>query len=376
MIFLILIQINIKYSRLVCGMFVKSFNIVLDHIKNKLSIITRHIPTTRLLCECELYAPANYDNDPQIKELMDNFNKQTQQRFHEYDERMKTTRQKCRERCVKEIQKIILKDKLEKQMAEQLTTLETKIDTDDIPTCICEKSLEDKMEKECLKCGYGLGTVAPTVGLIGSVAVNAWKTTEIAAATKAAIDKGLALGKIAGDIEGATKLIKLIESTFDVQNIAGQPLVSYFTTTPFNKASIITEALFNEYLDICLPIFTGSLPVRGVRYNISSPICTFVNKGMVARVGIGVSPKNFIKTTVEEAVAEGTQAAETEAAKVAAAEKAAILETSKKAIETTSYNWYTTIGYSITAILIIVLIMVIIYKILRYRRKYLYIILA
>ncbi|ETW32016.1 hypothetical protein PFFCH_00542 [Plasmodium falciparum FCH/4] len=44
-----------------------------------------------------------------MKEVIDNFNKQTQQRFHEYDERMKTTRQKCKDKCDKEIQKIILK---------------------------------------------------------------------------------------------------------------------------------------------------------------------------------------------------------------------------------------------------------------------------
>ncbi|SOV84075.1 rifin PIR protein, putative [Plasmodium reichenowi] len=118
--------------------------------RNHKSSTPRHtpkIPTTRLLCECELYAPANYDSDPQMKEVIENFNKQTQQRFEEYDERMKTTRQKCKEQCDKEIQKIILKDKLEKQMEEQLSTLETKIHTDDIPTCVCKKSVAEKTEK-------------------------------------------------------------------------------------------------------------------------------------------------------------------------------------------------------------------------------------
>ncbi|ETW33151.1 hypothetical protein PFTANZ_06132, partial [Plasmodium falciparum Tanzania (2000708)] len=96
--------------------------------------ILQHTPTTRVLCECELYTPANYDNDPQMKEVMDNFNRQTQQRFHEYDERMVEKRMQCKDKCDKEIQKIILKDKLEKQMKQELTTLETKITTDDIPT--------------------------------------------------------------------------------------------------------------------------------------------------------------------------------------------------------------------------------------------------
>ncbi|EUR67447.1 hypothetical protein PFBG_04127 [Plasmodium falciparum 7G8] len=327
--------------------------------------------TTRTLCECELYAPASYDSDPQMKEVMDNFNKQTQQRFHEYDERMKTTRQKCREKCDKEIQKIILKDKLEKQMVEQFSTLQTDIQSDSIPTCICEKSLEDKMEKGCLRCGGVLGGgIAPTFGLIGSVAINMWKTTEIAAATQEAIAKGLALGKIAGDIEGAAKVVELVKSTFGVSTLDGRSLVSYFTTTPFNKVSIITEALFNEYFDICLPSFTGLVPVHGVRYNSSSPICTFVNKGMAAKkVGTVFSPKNFIKTIVEEAVAGAEQAAETEAARVTATEKLAIETVEKEAIEAASYNLYSAIGYSVIAILIIVLILVIIYLILRYRRK-------
>ncbi|KOB87121.1 hypothetical protein PFDG_03199, partial [Plasmodium falciparum Dd2] len=49
---------------------------------------TLNTQTNRSLCECELYPPANYDNDPQMKEVMDNFNKQTQQRFHEYNDLM------------------------------------------------------------------------------------------------------------------------------------------------------------------------------------------------------------------------------------------------------------------------------------------------
>ncbi|SOV84165.1 rifin PIR protein, putative [Plasmodium reichenowi] len=79
---------------------------------------TPKITTTRLLCECELYVPVNYDNDPQMKKAMQQFEDRTTQRFHEYNEHMKTTRQKCKDKCDKEIQKIILKDKLEKKMEE------------------------------------------------------------------------------------------------------------------------------------------------------------------------------------------------------------------------------------------------------------------
>ncbi|ETW27267.1 hypothetical protein PFFCH_05306 [Plasmodium falciparum FCH/4] len=39
----------------------------------------------------------NYDNDPEMKEMMENFDRQTSQRFKEYDERMIEKRQKCKE---------------------------------------------------------------------------------------------------------------------------------------------------------------------------------------------------------------------------------------------------------------------------------------
>ncbi|KNC38088.1 erythrocyte membrane protein 1 [Plasmodium falciparum RAJ116] len=144
----------------------------------------------RSLCECELYT-SMYDDDPQMKEVMDNFNRQTQQRFHEYDERMVEKRMQCKDKCDKDIQKIILKDKLEKQMKQELTTLETKINTDDIPTCICEKSMVDKMEKNCMKCAQNLGgIVAPSSGVLAGIAEGAlivWKPGALDAAIAAAL---------------------------------------------------------------------------------------------------------------------------------------------------------------------------------------------
>ncbi|SPJ10086.1 rifin PIR protein,putative [Plasmodium sp. DRC-Itaito] len=87
---------------------------ILVYTHNKPSITAHHttkIPNTRLLCECELYAPVNYDNDPQMKRVMQQFEDRASERLRDYDERMKTTRQKCREQCDKESQKIILKKK-------------------------------------------------------------------------------------------------------------------------------------------------------------------------------------------------------------------------------------------------------------------------
>ncbi|KOB88499.1 hypothetical protein PFDG_02508 [Plasmodium falciparum Dd2] len=147
--------------------------------------------TTRLLCECELYAPSNYDNDPEMKAVMQGFDRQTSQRFEEYNERLLENKQKCKDQCDKEIQKIILKDKLEKELMNKFATLQTDISINDIPTCVCEKSIADKVEKGCLRCGGVLGGgVAPSVGLLGGIgeaAISVLKPLAIEAAKKAAV---------------------------------------------------------------------------------------------------------------------------------------------------------------------------------------------
>ncbi|MBZ2160257.1 hypothetical protein K1I93_09380, partial [Streptococcus australis] len=108
-----------------------------------------------------------YDDDPEMKEIMHDFDRQTSRRFEEYEERMITQRQKYKEQRDKDIQQIILKDKI-------------------------EKSLEEKVEKVCLICGCGLGGgVAPFVGLFGGLAVNELKKAAAAAATEAGIKKAI-----------------------------------------------------------------------------------------------------------------------------------------------------------------------------------------
>ncbi|ETW15041.1 hypothetical protein PFFVO_06044, partial [Plasmodium falciparum Vietnam Oak-Knoll (FVO)] len=328
---------------------------------------TKLIRAHRTLCECELYALSNYDNDPEMKEVMQQFEDRTSQRFHEYDERMKTTRQKCKDKCDKEIQNIILKDKIDKELTEKFATLQTDIQSDSIPTCICEKSLEDKMEKECLKCAQNLGgIVAPSTGVLGEIAalaVNAWKTTEIAAATKAAIDKGLALGKIAGDIAGVNELIQGINTEFGVSTLGGRSLELVFDTENYTNVLLISESIQTEYYGSECASF---LFLSGT----NKPICTFVNKRIVdTSVGIGVSPKNFIETTVQTIVKNAKNAAEAKAADVAAAKTPTLEAKNIAAVEATTTPYYTPIIVSIVAIVVIILIMVIIYLILRYRRK-------
>ncbi|CZT99707.1 rifin [Plasmodium falciparum NF54] len=323
-------------------------------------ITPRHTKTTRSLCECKLYSPANYDSDPQMKEVMENYNRQTSDRFKEYDERMKTTRQKCREQCDKEIQKIILKDKLEKQMEQQLTKLETKITTEDIPTCVCEKSLADKVEKGCLKCGYGLGTVAPTVGLIGSVAVNVWKTTEIAAAIAAAEKTGAAQGAAAGLKAGVDAVITGLKER-GVGLLCPKLLESIGDTIHYTDDGQIAKIILENLSTNC-----------GVGNSLDKGTCMKIRikLGMILPDDKIAPPDNIhIRQMMKEIVYEAKQASDVVAKNTADKVTKAAIKTSTEAIDAATYNWYTTISYSITAILIIVLIMVIIYLILRYRRK-------
>ncbi|KNC38120.1 rifin [Plasmodium falciparum RAJ116] len=282
---------------------------------------------------------------------------------------MKTTRQECKEQCEKDIQKIILKDKLEKQMAQQLTTLETKIDTDDIPTCICEKSLEDKMEKECLKCAQNLGgIVAPSTGVLGEIAalaVNAWKTTEIAAATKAAIAEGAAQGLAAGTKAGIKVVMDGLCRDFGLSAVDVNQLGLVFDTENYTNVLFISGSIKTEYSRlVCGDIISSSVPKK--------PFCTFVNKRIVDTsvvVGRGVSANEFIETTAQNMVSEAESVAAAKSAKVTAAKTAEFTTRNIAAVEATTTPYYTPIIVSIVAIVVIILIMVIIYLILRYRRK-------
>ncbi|ETW51044.1 hypothetical protein PFMALIP_00909 [Plasmodium falciparum MaliPS096_E11] len=210
---------------------------ILVNTHKKPSITPRHIQTTRLLCECELFAPQNYDNDPEMKCVMQQFHDRTTQRFQEYDERLQEKRQICKDTCDKEIQKIILKDKLEKELTEKLSALHTNITTNDIPTCVCEKTVADKVEKTCLKCGGVLGGGIPGLGLIGGSALYV-------AAVKSSVELGIKMGMetVISNLKGLWGLTKLIDA---------KVIEEFVTPINYcNKTSII-EFLQNINNNLC-----------------------------------------------------------------------------------------------------------------------------
>ncbi|SPJ10034.1 rifin PIR protein, putative [Plasmodium sp. DRC-Itaito] len=284
------------------------------HNNNKSCITPCHTQINRSLCECELHMP-NYDNDPQMKEVMEIFNKQTQQRFQEYDDRMKTTRQKCKDRCDKEIQKIILKDKLEKQMAQQLTTLETKIDANNIPTCIFEKSMADKVEKGCLRCGgvFG-GGVMPGLGLIGVNRVYILANYNI-------INEfiGKTIQGLNDDIPGMARLF-------------GDKIAQIVTPETYDQPMALVKTILTAKEKLCA--------------------CSGMDDQLLCK-GISESFTKSLPSRIQGAVDQGVYAAK-----------------EMSATPTTPTTFLTNpIILSAIAIFVIVLVMVIIYLILRYRRK-------
>ncbi|ETW46025.1 hypothetical protein PFMALIP_05911 [Plasmodium falciparum MaliPS096_E11] len=326
---------------------------------------TLKIPITRLLCECELYTPANYDDDPQMKKVMKNFNRQTQQRFHEYDERMKTTRQKCKDKCDKEIQKIILKDKLEKELMDKFATLQTDIQSDAIPTCVCEKSVADKVEKGCLKCGSILGSAMPEVGSIGGsllYALDAWKVAALKAAIAAAKEAGDAAGVAAGEAKGMQIVIGVLEQR-GVGLLCPELLKSIGDTIHYTNAGKISDIIYGKYTTTCMGLNNSGPPTACKSFNIKFRLFD------TRDIPIGSPPAQAIPESIGYAVDEATRSANAQAAKVAATKTAAIEAAQEKAIETTFMGNQTIIIASVIAIVVIVLIMVIIYLILRYRRK-------
>ncbi|SOS81813.1 PIR protein, putative [Plasmodium sp.] len=294
---------KLRYSKIL--LFSLLLNI-LAHNKTK-PYITTHTPTTtsRMFNECDIDM-RNYDNDQDMKSVKENFERQTSQRFEEYEERVITQRKKYKEQCDKDIQKIIEKDKI-------------------------KKSLEEKVEKACLKCGYGLGGVAASVGIIGAIAVNEVKKAAFVAAAQKGIDAGI---KVAIDKLG---------------NIVGLSEYNLFDWT-----AMVTSTTYNQRMElvgIVSKVYNECTDVEAAEKTL---FC-------MATKAMGNGPKVTPIQVISQQAADAALAAG-EAAKAAK-------EADITLANTASHSSYIAIAYSVIAIMIILLILVIIYLILRYRRK-------
>ncbi|SOS79056.1 PIR protein, putative [Plasmodium sp. gorilla clade G1] len=300
---------KLHYTKIL--LFYVSFSILVTsssnaHNKKKL-YITRYIPnaTSRVLSECDIPSSI-YDNDPDMKSVKENFDRQTSQRFEEYDERMKDKRRKCKEQCDKDIQEIIEKDKI-------------------------NKSLAQKVEKDCLRCGCGLGGVAAGVGIFGALGTYGWKVGATARAIELAAKEGIKAG-----IDAVITQIKITD-TFNA--------IWYVELPRF-----INESNYKTVEGLYAALTKAINSIRGTSDSITRAIDR-------ARNGILHGRDVWLDQLVT-------------AGENATASKTAAVELDELAkVTTASSNAYNAIGYSVTAILIIVLVMIIIYLILRYRRK-------
>ncbi|SOS80111.1 rifin [Plasmodium sp. gorilla clade G1] len=335
---------------------------ILVYIQRNHKSITLHTPnentikTHRSLCECELFAPQNYD-DPEMKALMQDFYRQTSQRFREYDERIIKNRQKCKDQCDKDIQKIILKDKIVKELKEKLDTLETNINTKDLPICECEKSLTDKVEKGCLGCGVLGSGIAPNVGLFGEVVLGAWKAAALVTAKKLAEKAGIAKGLAEGTKAGIEAVILDIKTEFGIDKFGGAVLELVFNEENYTKMSFIRNYIFSQHQSSCVSPASDT----------SATICSWVFEK--TSYGNQVSAQSAIESGVKTMISQAEISAGI-AAEEATEKATATLTIKKTGVVNAKYaSCQTAIIASVVAILVIVLVMVIIYLILRFRRK-------
>ncbi|ETW33205.1 hypothetical protein PFTANZ_06074, partial [Plasmodium falciparum Tanzania (2000708)] len=324
------------------------------------------VPTTtsRLLCECKLYAPSNYDNNPEMKAVIQDFDRQTSERYKKYEERMIKNRHKCKEQCDKDIQKIILKDKIEKELTEKFAALETNITTKDIPTCVCEESLADKTEKFCLQYGYGLGGGGlQSLGLLGGIGhlgINAWKTTALKAAITAAKQAGAAEGAAQGASAGMVEVISGLKA-LGIDKLSPGMLESFFAKRHYADVSSLPHLINMQYDSNCSATLSSTKTFCGDIAN---------NLNLIPKANSAFYGAEFsIKEKVTEVVAKATNVAEATKSEVTSTTTATLTKQKTSEIAATYMGYQTTIIASIVAILIIVLVMVIIYLILRYRRK-------
>ncbi|ETW41246.1 hypothetical protein PFNF135_04388 [Plasmodium falciparum NF135/5.C10] len=267
-----------------------------------------------------------------MKEVMENFNRQASERFRKYDERVQDKRKQCKEQCEKDLQKIILKDKIEKELTEKLGALQTDIRTEYIPTCVCEKSMAGKTEKICLNCGKTMGAVAPAWGLVSGIGYYGWKQYVAGVAAKAATDAGV------------KEAIKGLGNVFKLGELPGLDLTTIVTPSNFNIGSALAQAVQNISNVKCVE---GAIEDNS---NFCLFTSTFKSRGTSV----------FIKLTTEPVV----KVAETSGELASAAQDAVFVEAAPATSTLT-----TAIIASVVSIVLIVLVMITIYLILRYRRK-------
>ncbi|EWC73417.1 surface antigen [Plasmodium falciparum UGT5.1] len=219
---------------------------------------------------------------------------------------------------------------------DKIVTLDTDIQSDAIPACVCEKSLADKTEKFCLNCSKNMGAIAPWWGVVCGTGYAGWWHYYPLAISKAATDAGMNVIILFLKGLGVKKLIpEICEKISSTGNYAN-----------------ITEFSSHIYIELKATC-AATLSSPGANQATSTQICSIVQN---VRAGV-VSAEQLVSNVVKSFAEKAKLTADAQAAKVTA-----------KYTSTTS-SLTTGITASIIAIVVIILIMIIIYLILHYRRK-------
>ncbi|ETW44404.1 hypothetical protein PFNF135_00971 [Plasmodium falciparum NF135/5.C10] len=223
-----------------------------------------------------------------------------------------------------------------------------------------QKSLAEKVEKCCLMCGCGLGGVAASVGIFGTVAVKELTKAAIAKAVVVAKEAGMAAAKAEGAAAGKEFVIAKLQE-MGISTLRGNVFESLFTANTYPNASEIALAINEQYNpSSCILPIGGSGP--------SETFCTWVRANFVApqdSPGNVVSVYKSIEIGVKSIVSEAETVAE-RAVKTATEE---VIKNSIAVVDAKYVICQNAIIASVVALLIIVLVMIIIYLVLRYRRK-------
>ncbi|SOS81615.1 PIR protein, putative [Plasmodium sp. gorilla clade G1] len=306
--------------------------------------LTNTITSSRLLCECDMYAATNYDNDPEMKKVMQQFDEHTTQRLLEYNEHMIKKRKECKEQCDKDIRKIILKDKIEKQLKEKFSSaLQTDICADYLPQCTCEKYLADKVEKTCLNCGGILGgVVTPNVGVVSTI------FTYLLTDTAAKHAGSLASSKVSVKV-GIQTFIQQLSDMSNLHVIIGDKLVNLVTPKTVGNIVELSKTIHETLESTCF--------AAGGHLNGPMKIACIPDSNIFNEQHLQLQVAKIATKAAEEGAKEGALASQT-------------AEANTWSWGTMSNFFFTNpVGIAFTTVLLIAIIILITYLILHSRKK-------
>ncbi|SOS81712.1 PIR protein, putative [Plasmodium sp.] len=241
---------------------------------------------------------------------------------------MKNTRQECKEQFDKEIQKIILKDKLEKELMDKFATLHT--------------------------------DMARVLGEIAAFALKGWKTEAIAAATKYAMKEGAAQGAAKGLAEGMRVTIGVLKK-HGVGELCPELLESIGSKIHYTDAGQISKIILQKLETYCgLGSTPDGLSCMGIRTKL----------GLIISGNRQPPPDYiYIPQMMKEIVYKAKLTADDVTKTISERVTDILTRQQTSEIAATYASWQIPIIASIVAIVVIILVMVIIYLVLRYRRK-------